>query len=208
MNDVRPGDNDRMIIVLYQPLSRWDNVTRYRLSKGLSIFMKQTQPGQQPQDPDSQPAAPPATKRIKSDLDISSVGSSPNVGLASAVQNSFVGNIASGWWLHSLIIKPILPVIEAARELVSFYNLVTEEAAARLQAGAAELKTISFNHGAVSLVLTGRDIIYWDWIVDFAMAMVDATNAGNPTQYKSTVTSVWQQNTILAELFLGGSGAG
>ncbi|KAI4169085.1 MAG: hypothetical protein LQ343_005948 [Gyalolechia ehrenbergii] len=195
-------------MVLYQPFSRYDNVTRERQSKGLEIFLREAQPQPQPQNTDAQPDAPPGTKRTKTDPDTASVGSSPDVGFSSAVQDSFSGNIGSGWWLHNLIVKPILPVIEAARELVSFYNLVTEKAAAQLQAGAAELKSSSFSHGAVSLVLTGTDIIYWDWIIDFAMAMVDSTNAGYPAQYKSTVTSSWQQNTILVELFLGGSGAG
>ncbi|KAL8936029.1 MAG: hypothetical protein Q9216_005143 [Gyalolechia sp. 2 TL-2023] len=183
-------------------------MTRERQSQGLPIFMKQPQPQEQPQTGNPQPDAPPPTKRIKTDPDSSSVGSSRGVGLSPTTQTSLSGNIGSGWRLHNTIFKSILPVINAANELVSFYNLVTDKAATQLQAGAAELKTISFSRGAVSLVLTSTDIIYWDWIVDFAMAMVDSTNAGNLVQYRATMTNSWQQNTILAELFLGGSGAG
>lgn len=202
------GDNGRMTMVLYGALSRFDNTTRSRLSNGLPMYLNEPErPPERPRNPLEEPNAPPAPKRTKIDPDTSSVGSNNPV-YSMALQNSLSANIGSGWWLHNFVIKPILPVVNAAKELVSFYNLVTQKAGDQLQAGTEESKRISFQHGAISLVLTGTDIIYWDWIIGFATAMVDSTNVGNPAQYKSTVTSIWQQNTILAELFLGGSGPG
>ncbi|KAI4188034.1 MAG: hypothetical protein L6R41_002411 [Letrouitia leprolyta] len=196
-----------MAVVLFQPLSKYDNLTRVREARGLPMYLNEPQPQQQQQPPlqntYEEPTAPPASKRLRIDPD-SSVGSN-QLELSMAVQNSLSVNIASGWWLHNLVVRSILPIVDAAKKLVTFYDLVAEKAGEQLQAGATELKTVSFKHGAISLVLSGTDIIYWDWIIDFALAMVDSTNAGNPAQFKSMVTSVWQQNTVLAELFLSGS---
>ncbi|KAL8827033.1 MAG: hypothetical protein Q9170_007176 [Blastenia crenularia] len=206
------GDNDRMVMVLYAPWSEFDNQTTSRIASGLPLGMKEPPPKTQPLPPQSDDSneevqsaytGPPATKRLKTDPN----GWSTAVGFSSAIQHSLSAGIASGWWLNYNAVKSIFPVANAARELIAFYNFVTAKAAAQLHAGAAELESLAFRLGAVALVMNSSDIIYWDWIVDFAMAMVDSTSTGNPIQYAFTVVNPWQQNTIKIELFLGGTGA-
>lgn len=181
--------------------------------------VKNTPPGQivslremdQDEETDDEYDAPPP-KRIKTDPD-SAAGSSTQlqglagVGATSSIQQSLSANIGSGWILDYKAVKSITPVVNAASQLVAFYNSVSDKAAAQLEAGAAEVKRLAFRLGDISLSLAGTDVIYWDWIIDFAMSMTDSTNIGNPIQYASTVSSKWQQSTIQVELLLGGVGA-
>lgn len=148
---------------------------------------------------------PPDPKRIKVEPGTGAQGSSnqvpvgPNAGTLSS-------SIGSGWALEFNGFKLLSSDSVTAQGLVSFYNSVVDKASELLEATTPLVKQYAFTLGAVSLVLVGTDVIYWDWIITFAMAMVDSTNGNSPVQFASTIASQWQQNTIKAELFLDGKG--
>ncbi|KAL8753729.1 MAG: hypothetical protein Q9184_005336 [Pyrenodesmia sp. 2 TL-2023] len=151
--------------------------------------------------------APRGPKRIKTGSGSVSGLSSIQVGTLYSTIQAISANIGSGWLMRYDAVKSLLPVLVAAKQLVAFYGFVVKEASAQIRSGATELKKLAFTLGSLSLVLTANDVVHWDWIVEFAMSMEDATNLGNPIQYTSTVASTWQQNSIKVELFLDGLGA-
>lgn len=148
---------------------------------------------------------PPSSKRIKLEPGTGAQGSSNQVpvGANAATLSSSIG---SGWVLQFNSLKLLSSVSVTSQGLVSFYNSVIDKASELLEAATPLVKQHVFTVGAVSLVLVGTDVIYWDWIITFAMAIVDSTNKNNPIQFASTIASQWQQNTIKAELFLDGKG--
>ncbi|KAL8826444.1 MAG: hypothetical protein Q9170_007398 [Blastenia crenularia] len=192
-----------MILVIYEPGSDWDKKVK-ALGPGKLPSMDEAQ---REEDDETDDEYERQTKRVKTEP-TDATGSSTQVGLTGhSLEQSLSGNIASGWSMQFGSVKSILPVKDAAKQLVSFYKFVVDKASAQIEAGAVELGKLSFKLGGISLVLTGTDVIYWDWIVNFAMAMEDSTNLGNPIQYASTVKSTWEENTINAELLLEGAGA-
>ncbi|KAL8703719.1 MAG: hypothetical protein Q9201_003092 [Fulgogasparrea decipioides] len=204
--DSRLGDNDRMILVLFAKDSEFDRKVQ-NTPPGQIVDLK----GMEQEEDTDREDSPPPRQRIKIEPD-STAGSTTQAGLegvgaSSSIQQSLSANIGSGWLLDYHAVKSITPVPDAAKQLVAFYNNVVDKAAAQLKAGAAEAKRLAFKLGDISLSLTGTDVIYWDWVIDFAMSMVDSTNLANPIQYASTVSSKWQQSTIQVELFLDGVGA-
>ncbi|KAI4168968.1 MAG: hypothetical protein LQ343_005999 [Gyalolechia ehrenbergii] len=195
------GDLSRMILVIYEPDSEWDR-EKSSLPQGKLVSMDEQEPGDEESDDEYEPAP----KRVKQEPH-SAAGSSTQVAGGQSVTQSLSGNIGSDWLLQHSAVKSILPVTQAAQQLVSFYGFVVDKASAQIEAGAPELRSMSFNLGDLSLVLSGSDVIHWDWIINFAMSMEDFTNLGNTFQYASSVKSELQQNTIKAELLLGGVGA-
>lgn len=192
-----------MILVIFQPGSEFDrSITT--LSDGEVVHLDEEEAAGGPMDDGYD--APPGPKRIKTGSGSASGSSSIQVGTLYSTTQAISANIGSGWLMRYVAVKSILPVLEAAKQLVAFYRFVVEEASAQIRSGATELKKLAFTLGSLSLVLTANDIVHWDWIVEFAMSMEDATNLGNPIQYTSTVASIWQQNTIKVELFLEGVG--
>lgn len=190
-----------MILVIYEPDSEWDR-EKSSLPQGKLVSMDEQEPGDEESDDEYEPAP----KRVKQEPH-SAAGSSTQVAGGQSVTQSLSGNIGSDWLLQHSAVKSILPVTQAAQQLVSFYGFVVDKASAQIEAGAPELRSMSFNLGDLSLVLSGSDVIHWDWIINFAMSMEDFTNLGNTFQYASSVKSELQQNTIKAELLLGGVGA-
>ncbi|KAL8667143.1 MAG: hypothetical protein Q9168_007329 [Polycauliona sp. 1 TL-2023] len=114
-------------------------------------------------------------------------------------------SIGSGWALQFNGFKFFGDSV-AAQHLVKFYDGVVDEASRLLETATPLVKQHAFTAGGISLVLVGTDVIYWDWVITFAMAMADSTGENAPMQFASTIASQWQQNTIKAELFLGGKG--
>ncbi|KAL8988102.1 MAG: hypothetical protein Q9177_002765 [Variospora cf. flavescens] len=198
------GTNGRMVLVLYQPRSEFDDRMKAMSAGGLAYLDEAEVWEEESEDED---AGPQDAKRVKIDRGSAAATSIP-VGSLYSITQAISADIGSGWLVQYNAVKSILPVIEAARQLVAFYDFVVEEASARIKTGAEELKKLAFTLGDVSLVMSGTDVIHWDWVIDFAMSMEDGTNAGNPIQYASTVASTWQQNTIKAQLFLDGVAAG
>ncbi|KAL9020293.1 MAG: hypothetical protein Q9185_002474 [Variospora sp. 1 TL-2023] len=198
------GTNGRMVLVLYQPRSEFDDRMK-AISAGGLAYLDEAEVWEE--ESENEDAGPRDAKRVKIDRG-SGAAISMGVGGLYSITQAISADIGSGWLMQYNAVKSILPVVEAARQLVAFYDFVVEEASARIKTGAEELKKLAFTLGDVSLVLNGTDVIHWDWIIDFAMSMEDGTNAGNPIQYASTVASTWQQNTIKAQLFLDGVAAG
>lgn len=192
-----------MVLVLFQPGSEFDRKMTSLSVTEVAHFDEQEI---QEEDIDDDYYAPPDSKRIKIEPGSAAGSSTQGVTLYSITQ-AISANIGSGWLMQYDAVKAILPIVDAAKQLVAFYEDVIAKASAQLETGAAELKQLAFTLGSVTLVLTGTDVIYWDWIIEFAMSMEDSTNLGNPIQYASTVASTWQQNTIKAEIFLNGVGA-
>ncbi|KAL8940727.1 MAG: hypothetical protein Q9211_002136 [Gyalolechia sp. 1 TL-2023] len=186
---------------MYEPGSEWDR--EKSLPQGKLASMEEREHGGSGIDDEYEPAP----KRVKQEPD-SAAGSSTQLAGGQSVTQSLSGNIGSDWLLQHSAVKSILPVTQAAKQLVSFYDFVVDKTSAQIEAGAVELRSMSFNLGDISLVLGGNDVIHWDWIINFAMSMKDSTNLGNTFQYASSVKSDLQQNTIKAEILLGGLGAG
>ncbi|KAL8653369.1 MAG: hypothetical protein Q9210_002146 [Variospora velana] len=198
------GTNGRMVLVLYQPRSEFDDRMKAISAGGLAHLDEAEVWKEESEDEDAEARDP---KRVKIDRG-SAAATSMRVGDLYSITQAISADIGSGWLMQYTAVKSILPVVDAARQLVAFYDFVVKEASVRIKTGAEELKKLAFTLGDVSLVLSGTDIIHWDWVIDFAMSMEDSTNVGNPIQYASTVASTWQQNTIKAELFLDGVAAG
>ncbi|KAL8653642.1 MAG: hypothetical protein Q9226_003766 [Calogaya cf. arnoldii] len=128
---------------------------------------------------------PPDPKRIKTEPGAGAQGSSNQVPVranAAALSSS----IGSGWTLQFNGLKPLTPSSITTQDLVSFYNSVVEKASEFLQAVTPLTKQHESTVGSVSLILEGTDVIYWDWIISFAMAMVDQTNL-YASQFASTI---------------------
>lgn len=138
-------------------------------------------------------AGQPDQKRIKQNT--SATGSST---AGTSIQ------IGGDWLFHLNTFAAIDPSVDATSGLVAFYNSVSTDAFAQLSAGAVAVGDILYTLGEVALRLSCKDGIYWDWVVDFAEAMIDATTAGNPMLYVATAVSALQAETITAELMLGG----
>lgn len=136
----------------------------------------------------------PGKKRIKANP---ADAASSSTGLSSI-------QIGGDWLFNLGSFAAVNPLMDAASGLVTFYNAVNTDALAHLSAGGAAATDIAYTLGGVALRLSCKDPIYWDWVVDYAEAMIDATNAGNPIQYSATVISVLQAETITAELMLQG----
>ncbi|KAI4185862.1 MAG: hypothetical protein LQ346_005792 [Caloplaca aetnensis] len=198
------GTNSRMVLVIFQPGSDFDR-SILSLSEGEVAHMDEDEDTGGPMDDGYD--APPGPKRIKTASGSVAATSSIEVGTLYSTTQAISANIGSGWSMRYTAVNSILPVLHAAQQLVAFYEFVVEEASLRIKSGATEVKKLAFTLGSLSLSLTANDVIHWDWIVEFAMSMEDATNLGNPIQYASTVTSNWQQNTIKAELLFDGAGA-
>ncbi|KAL8728279.1 MAG: hypothetical protein Q9166_005520 [cf. Caloplaca sp. 2 TL-2023] len=193
----QPGDNGQLLLVIYARGSDFDkNVLNTPVGKipGLEEAEDET-------DDEYDPSQPP-TKKIKTEPSSVAQGSSTQVGYSAT--NALSANIGSGWIFNYHAVKPMLAVDVAARNLVAFYNSVVDKTSALMEAAAPLVKTHAFTVGEITLVLVGTNIIYWDWIITFVMAMVDSTNQHNPIQFAATIANTWQQNTIKAELLLGG----
>ncbi|KAL9599298.1 MAG: hypothetical protein Q9219_003925 [cf. Caloplaca sp. 3 TL-2023] len=182
------------------------------MSQEQVVALDEAQPRRDPpprndEDEDTDPewSAPPASKRTRIEPDTGAGSSSQPIWVSTA-QTSLSAQVGGGWWLKYEAVKTILPLVEAGRGLVAFYNSIADKAAAQLQAGAAELQTLVFRLGEISLRLTGSEVVYWDWIMEYAMGMVDVTNSGIVIQHASTAVSPWQGSTIKIQLFLGSTG--
>lgn len=195
------GTNSRMVLVIFQPGSEFDRSITTR-SDGEVAHLDEEEAAGGPMDDGYD--APPGPKRIKTGSGSAAPSSSIEVGTLYSTTQAISANIGSGWLMRYHVVKSILPVLDAAKQLAVFYGFVVDEASAQIRSGATELKKLAFTLGSLSFVLTANDVIHWDWIIEFAMSMQDATNLGNPMQYTSTVASTWQQNTIKVELFLEG----
>ncbi|KAL8928984.1 MAG: hypothetical protein Q9208_001427 [Pyrenodesmia sp. 3 TL-2023] len=199
------GTNSRVILVIFQPGSEFDrSLTTSSDGEVAHLSEDEADEGSLDDGYDE----PPGPKRIKTGSGSAAASSSIQVGTLYSTTQAISANIGSGWLMRYDAVKSILPVLEAAKQLVAFYGFVADEASAQIRSGATELKKLAFTLGSISMSLRATDVIHWDWIVEFAMSMEDATNLGNPIQYASTVTSSWQQNTIKAELLFEGEGAG
>ncbi|CAO1598679.1 hypothetical protein XANCAGTX0491_002439 [Xanthoria calcicola] len=195
------GDNGNLLMVLYAPGSEFAKRVA-ATPAGKAVELREAEADE---ETDDEYDNPPDPKRIKVEPGTGAQGSSnqvpvgPNAGTLSS-------SIGSGWALEFNGLKLLSSDSVTAQGLVSFYNSVVDKASELLKAATPLVKQHAFTVGAVSLVLVGTDVIYWDWIITFAMAMVDSTNENNPIQFASTIASQWQQNTIKAELFLDGKG--
>ncbi|KAL8902573.1 MAG: hypothetical protein Q9207_004574 [Kuettlingeria erythrocarpa] len=198
------GTNNRMVLVIFQPGSDFDR-SLSTLSEGEVAHVDEDEDTGGPMDDGYD--APPGPKRIKTGSGSAAASSSIEVGTLYSTTQAISANIGSGWSMRYSAVNSILPVLHAAKQLMAFYKFVVEKASLQIRSGATELKKLAFTLGSLSLSLRANDVIHWDWIVEFAMSMEDATNLGNPIQYASTVTSSWQQNTIKAELLFDGAGA-
>ncbi|KAL8835895.1 MAG: hypothetical protein Q9176_006668 [Flavoplaca citrina] len=194
------GDNGRMLMVLYSPTSEFAKRVAAN-PDGVSTELRESEVEE---SSDDDAGNPPNPKRLKIDPPVGTQGSSNQIPLDfnTAELSSSIG---SGWLLTFNDLK-LIPGSIAATSLVKFYNSVIDKASELLEAATPLGKQHIFTVGSVSLLLAGTDAIYWDWIITFAMAMVDSTNEKSPIQFASTIASEWQQNTIKAELFLGGKG--
>lgn len=201
------GANGRMLLVLFQQGSDFDKRMK-AMAPGEPAHLDEEEIwGEEEEEEETEgvDARPRGAKRVRIDTG-SAAGSSTWMGEYS-ITRAISADVGAGWLTQYNAVKLILPVADAAQQLVAFYEHVVEKASAQIRTRAAELKMLAFTLGSVSLVLSGTDIIHWDWIIDFAMSMEDSTNAGNPIQYSSTVASKWQQNTIKVELLLDGVAA-
>ncbi|KAL9626928.1 MAG: hypothetical protein Q9204_006933, partial [Flavoplaca sp. TL-2023a] len=198
--DATTGDNGQMLMVLYSPTSEFAKRVAAN-PDGVSTELRESEVEE---SSDDDAGNPPNPKRLKIDPPVGTQGSSNQVPLDfnTAELSSSIG---SGWLLTFNDLK-LIPGSIAATSLVKFYNSVIDKASNLLEAATPLDKQHKFTVGSVSLLLAGTDVIYWDWIITFAMAMVDSTNGKSPIQFASTIASEWQQNTIKAELFLGGKG--
>ncbi|KAL8644620.1 MAG: hypothetical protein Q9226_007673 [Calogaya cf. arnoldii] len=191
------GDNNNLLMVVFAPNSEF--AKRLVATEGGIVDISEAEAEMLADDPADNPPAP---KRVKVTPSAEGSFSQTPVGSYAGALSSGIG---AGWNLKFNVIK-FIPSALAQQNLVTFYNGVVDKATQLLAAGTELVKEHAFSVGSVSLVLVGRDVIYWDWIISFALAMVDSTVQNNPIQFASTIASEWQQNTIKAELFLGGSG--
>ncbi|KAI4252241.1 MAG: hypothetical protein L6R42_008052 [Xanthoria sp. 1 TBL-2021] len=190
-----------MLMVLYAPSSEFAK----RVAATPAGKVVELREAEADEETDDEYDNPPNSKKIKLEPGTGAQGSSNQVPV-SANAATLSSSIGSGWVLQFNGLKLLSSVSVTAQGLVSFYNSVIDKASELLEAATPLIKQQAFTVGAVSLVLVGTDVIYWDWIITFAMAMVDSTNENNPIQFASTIASQWQQNTIKAELFLDGKG--
>ncbi|KAL8955556.1 MAG: hypothetical protein Q9193_006639 [Seirophora villosa] len=199
------GANGRMLLVLFQQGSDFDKRMKAVAAGEPAHLDEEEVWGEEEEEIEGVDTKPRGAKRVRIDTG-SAAGSSTWMGEYS-ITRAIPADVGAGWLTQYNAVKLILPVADAARQLVAFYEHVVEKASAQIRTRAAELKMLAFTLGSISLVLSGTDVVHWDWIIDFAMSMEDSTNAGNPIQYSSTVASKWQQNTIKVELLLDGVAA-
>lgn len=173
-------------MVLYAPSSEFANrVAATRAGKVVELREAEAD-----EETDDEYDNPPNSKKIKLEPGTGAQGSSNHVSVG-ANAATLSSSIGSGWVLQFNGLKLLSSVSVTAQGLVSFYNSVIDKASELLEAATPLVKQHAFTVGAVNLVLVGTDVIYWDWIITFAMAMVDSTNGSNPIQFASTIASQW-----------------
>ncbi|KAL8852997.1 MAG: hypothetical protein Q9221_002145 [Calogaya cf. arnoldii] len=191
------GDNNNLLMVVFAPKSEF--AKRLAATEGGIVDISEAEAEMLADDPADNL---PASKRFK--VTPSAEGSSSQTPVG-PYAGALLSGHGAGWDPKFNGIK-FIPSAVAEQDLMFFYNGVVDKVTQLLAAGTELVKELAFKVGSARLVLAGTDVIYWDWIISLALAMVDSTAENSAIQFASTIASEWQQNTIKAELFLGGSG--
>ncbi|KAL8868709.1 MAG: hypothetical protein Q9174_004812 [Haloplaca sp. 1 TL-2023] len=196
------GDNDNLLMVIYALNSEFARrVAATPADKPVELDeLEASMVLDDDEETEDEADNPPRAKRLKTSIGAPSSLYQVPAGLAATTVSPSLG---SGWMLTFHGFK-LISGADAVQGLTRFYTSVADQASELLAAATPLVKRLSFTVGSVSLVLAGTDVIYWDWVITFAIAMADSTMQNIPMQFASTIASEWQQNTIKAELVLGG----
>lgn len=199
------GDNGNMLMVVYASDSKFAKRVA-ATPAGQVIELDEGEAEMSVDDDeeteDDEGSNPPNAKRLKTSIGTAGSSTQVSIGLNAKTLSPSIG---SGWAQTFNGLK-LIPSSMAPQHLIDFYNGVVDQASKLLGNATLLVKQHTFTLGSINLVLAGTDLIYWDWIITFAMAMVDSTSESIAIQYALTMASSWQQNTIKAVLFLGGKG--
>ena len=176
------GDSDQLILVLYQPGSPWDSqMQKYQAAKKMLYI----------EDSDDEDEDEPDTKRVKGNY-------ASDTGSSSRHPQSI--QIGGDWLYHLEHFTAFDSPSKAASGLIAMYEAISAYAIAQLSAGAAAIDHALFTLGGMTMQLIGDSPIYWDWVVDYAEAMINATASGLPMLYTATMTSAIYAETISISL--------
>ncbi|KAL8714559.1 MAG: hypothetical protein Q9220_001507 [cf. Caloplaca sp. 1 TL-2023] len=112
-----------------------------------------------------------------------------------------VNNLGASWVLSYNSITGLNPVNRAANGLKGFYQNITNIAAGKIANATEPVKFLDFVSHGLSLRLTSKSPISWEWIIRFARLMSYLAESHWAVLYNSVAkSSYWNVATIFAVL--------
>ena len=159
------GDNSRLRLILYAPLSTFENDTipDYKDNKPIGVQEDtddEYEPG--PSDPS------PPRKRARA----GGMGLMSSTGVQTRSRN-----LGDGWYMNYDSITIILPTQLGAAALEGFYARVVDAAAKQISNILNATDNLAFSFNGLNLHLSSSKPISWTWIINFAADMLDNASA-------------------------------
>ena len=160
------GDNNKLRLILYAPLSKFENdtIADYKQNKPIAI--------QEDTDNEYGPAPPdpgPPKKRTRSGRGGLGLTGSKRI----RGEGSNVRNLGDGWYISYASTTSIIPPQIGVANLKTFYTQVVDSAANQISTLVNATENLAFSFNGLNLRLSSSAPISWTWIINFAADMLD-----------------------------------
>ncbi len=183
------GDNGRLRLILYAPLSTFENdtIADYKDNKPIGVQEDtddEYEPG--PSDPS------PLQKRART----GGMGLMSSRGVQTRSRN-----LGDGWYMNYDSITAILPTQLGAAALEGFYTRVVDAAAKQISNIVNATDDLAFSFNGLNLRLSSSEPISWTWIINFAADMLDNASADFAVLFNGEAYSAyWEIAAVTAVL--------
>lgn len=185
------GDNRKLRIILYAPLSKFENdiLADYKNNKPIAI---------QEDTDDEYEAGPtdptPPQKRPRT----GGMGLMTSRGLQTTTRN-----LGDGWYMTYGLTTSIIPAQIGAANLEAFYTQVVTSAANQISTTVNTTENLAFSFKGLNLRLSSSAPISWTWVINFAADMLDNVSTDFAVLFSGEAYSAyWEIAAVTAVLTL------